>query len=58
MKVRCERDGTVWEAKIRQIGGHEFIDCPTCYRGYYFELSEDGKDTWMSDRPLTILEGK
>lgn len=48
MRVRCEKDNTVWEAtpekyprpdvqsKYYDKNGDRVINCPTCCRGYFF----------------------
>ena len=64
-RVKCRRDGRVWipvvyvrrspergsDGKITSRD-HLWIDCPTCCRGYKYEIEHD---RWMSDRPLDIL---
>ena len=64
MKVRCERDGTVFntepqpyplsgfQTKRNDKNGDKVIDCPTCGRGYF----SDGNGNYVGDRKLTILE--
>lgn len=51
-RVRCERDGKVWNPVVSKSRiGEVWITCPRCGRRYYLK---NGK--WLSDRPLTILE--
>ncbi len=65
MLVRCERCGYEFNAEPRAYSyrreyaeqdGYRYpvqiINCTRCGRGYFQEI--DG--TWMSDRPLTVLE--
>ena len=58
MKVRCERDGTVFVANIRsypfeaKVPTDKVIDCPVCKRRYFLE--QNGK--FEADRTLTVLK--
>jgi hypothetical protein len=72
MLVKCERDGTKFEATVQPYpskgsqseyydkDGDKRIVCPTCGRAYFHYNSGEeagGKTGWHSDRQLTILEG-
>lgn len=55
MTVKCNRDGTVFEAIVTPYpvpAGSKYIECPTCARRYFYD---EEKGIWESDRPLVIL---
>ena len=58
MRVRCNREGTEFEAMVVPYPvpkGAKYIECPTCHRRYFYDSE---KDKWESDRPLVILSNE